>query len=290
MDSFIFETGGLNLYVNAEILLHNLLPKLHSLYSHAHMLGLSDQSTTEASHFPNNACWNVQLISILKSISILKTEFTESHNTSICWNNFEYSFSYRQAVMCGMLAGGFGQFLASPTDLVKVNIQMDGKRMAEGLQPRYRGPSHAFRVIYQQRGFRGLWRGWAPNVQRAALVNMGDLTTYDSVKKYLLRNTSLEDDWLCHFCSSYCSGIVAASLSSPADLVKARVMNQPFDERGRPLVYKSSVDCLLKTVRNEGFFGLYKGFLPCYIRMGPWSMIFWMSYEEIRKVFGVTSF
>lgn len=67
--------------------------------------------------------------------------------------------------------------------------------------------------------------------------------------------------------SSYCSGIVAASLSSPADLVKARVMNQPFDERGRPLVYKSSVDCLLKTVRNEGFFGLYKGFLPCYIRM-----------------------
>ena len=68
------------------------------------------------------------------------------------------------------------------------------------------------------------------------------------------------------FCS-YCSGIVAASLSSPADLVKARVMNQPFDDCGRPLLYKNSVECLVKTVRNEGFFGLYKGFLPCYIRM-----------------------
>ena len=66
---------------------------------------------------------------------------------------------------------------------------------------------------------------------------------------------------------SCCSGIVAASLSSPADLVKARVMNQPFDDRGRPLLYKNSVECLVKTVRNEGFFGLYKGFLPCYIRM-----------------------
>lgn len=32
---------------------------------------------------------------------------------------------------------------------------------------------HAFSVIYKQRGFRGLWKGWAPNVQRAALVNMG---------------------------------------------------------------------------------------------------------------------
>ena len=44
-------------------------------------------------------------------------------------------------------------------------------------------------------------------------------------------------------------------------------MNQPFDDHGRPLLYKNSVECLVKTVRNEGFFGLYKGFLPCYIRM-----------------------
>ena len=28
----------------------------------------------------------------------------------------------------------------------------------------------------------GLWRGCWPNVQRAALVNLGDLSTYDSVK------------------------------------------------------------------------------------------------------------
>ena len=73
--------------------------------------------------------------------------------------------------------------------------------------------------------------------------------------------------WTSFFSCSCCSGIVAASLSSPADLVKARVMNQPFDDHGRPLLYKNSVECLVKTVRNEGFFGLYKGFLPCYIRM-----------------------
>jgi len=205
-------------------------------------------------------------------------------------HNKDGRFPVWQAGLCGMLAGGFGQFLASPTDLVKVNIQMDGKRVVDGLQPRYRGPMHAFSVIYKQRGFRGLWKGWAPNVQRAALVNMGDLTTYDSVKRYLLKNTSMEDNWLCHFASSCCAGLVAATLSSPADLVKARVMNQPHDECGRALVYKNSIDCLVKTVKNEGFLALYKGFIPCYIRMGPWSLIFWMSYEEIRRVFGVTSF
>jgi hypothetical protein len=36
-----------------------------------------------------------------------------------------------------------------------------------------------FRKIVRQGGVIGLWRGCWPNVQRAALVNLGDLSTYD---------------------------------------------------------------------------------------------------------------
>ena len=37
-----------------------------------------------------------------------------------------------------MTAGAFGQFIASPTDLVKVQMQMEGKRvLVEGRRPRY---------------------------------------------------------------------------------------------------------------------------------------------------------
>lgn len=45
--------------------------------------------------------------------------------------------SIRKAVVGGMSAGGFGQFLASPTDLVKVQMQMEGQRVLQGKQPRY---------------------------------------------------------------------------------------------------------------------------------------------------------
>ena len=38
-------------------------------------------------------------------------------------------------------------------------------------------------------------------------------------------------------------------------LVKARVMNQPTDSRGRGSRYTSALDCLVTTVRGEGFFG-----------------------------------
>jgi solute carrier family 25 uncoupling protein 27 len=41
-------------------------------------------------------------------------------------------FTIRKSVIGGMMAGVIGQFLANPTDLVKVQMQMEGKRKLEG--------------------------------------------------------------------------------------------------------------------------------------------------------------
>ncbi|XP_054035898.1 mitochondrial uncoupling protein 4 isoform X3 [Dryobates pubescens] len=197
---------------------------------------------------------------------------------------------HRKAVVGGMSAGAIGQFFASPTDLVKVQMQMEGKRKLEGKPLRFRGVHHAFMKILSEGGIRGLWAGWVPNVQRAALVNMGDLTTYDSVKHFLLLNTPLVDNSLTHSVASCCSGLVAAVLGTPADVVKTRIMNQPRDKQGRGLLYKSSMDCLIQSVQGEGFMSLYKGFIPTWMRMAPWSLVFWLTYEQIRRICGVSSF
>lgn len=195
-----------------------------------------------------------------------------------------------KAVVGGCVAGMTAQFLASPADLVKVQVQMEGRRRLQGLEPRVKNARHAFAKIYLEGGLKGLWKGWMPNVQRAAFVNLGDLTTYDSAKHLILKHTSLKDNYFTHALSSACSGFVAALLGTPADVIKTRVMNQPTDSQGRGLLYRSSADCFIKSVRGEGFFSLYKGFIPCWIRMGPWSLIFWISYEELRKFWGVSSF
>lgn len=198
-------------------------------------------------------------------------------------------FSLWKKVVAGMLAGGIGQFVASPTDLVKTQIQMEGRRRLLGKPPRVEGMMDALRKIVAQAGVLGLWRGCWPNVQRAALVNLGDLSTYDSVKEAILKKTSLEDNSLTHCLSSGCAGLVGAIMGTPADVVKARVMNQPTDSMGRGTVYKNSLDCLMVTVKGEGFMALYKGFLPCWLRMAPWSLTFWLSFEQIRKAFGATA-
>ena len=63
------------------------------------------------------------------------------------------------------------------------------------------------------------------------------------------------DNLWAHTLSSLCSGLVASAVSTPADVVKTRVMTQ---DPQHP-IYSGSIDCFLKTLRAEGWRGLYKG-------------------------------
>ncbi|XP_057666871.1 mitochondrial uncoupling protein 4 isoform X2 [Diorhabda carinulata] len=198
-------------------------------------------------------------------------------------------FPIWQTALCGVSAGAFAQYLASPTDLLKVQLQMEGKRRLLGLPPRVNGMWDAFLKVWSTGGIKGLWKGSVPNVQRAALVNLGDLTTYDTAKRQIMKHTDLPDNYILHILSSTCAGFVAASMGTPADVIKTRVMNQPMDDKGRGVLYTSSIDCLTKTVKQEGMGALYKGFIPIWMRMAPWSLTFWLTYEEAVKLMGAKS-
>ncbi|XP_050432899.1 mitochondrial uncoupling protein 4 [Adelges cooleyi] len=214
----------------------------------------------------------------------------ETMRDRVLMKNPDGSFPIWKSAISGVVSGAIAQYIASPADLIKVQIQMEGKRRLLGEPPRVLGAAHAFKKIVSESGVRGLWKGSIPNVQRAALVNLGDLTTYDTAKQIIMQKTGLPDSHLLHCLSSVCAGLVAATMGTPADVVKTRIMNQPTDKNGIGLVYKGSMDCLIKTVENEGLLALYKGFLPVWIRMAPWSLTFWMSFEQIRHMLGATGF
>uniref|UniRef100_A0AC35U668 Adenosine kinase n=1 Tax=Rhabditophanes sp. KR3021 TaxID=114890 RepID=A0AC35U668_9BILA len=135
-------------------------------------------------------------------------------------------FGTVQAMICGLVSGAIAQFAASPMDLVKVQMQMEGLRKLSNLPIRYKSTWQASSSLYRSQGFFGLWMGWVPNCQRAALLNMADLATYDTVKHGLLKHTDMKDNWLLHSISSVCSGLSAAIVSVPSDVVKTRMMDQ----------------------------------------------------------------
>ena len=173
----------------------------------------------------------------------------------------------------GGTAGLIGQALASPADLVKVRMQADGRNVVHGLPPRYTGMVHALRSIVAENGLRGLYSGVAPNLTRAVLVNIGELAAYDSAKQHLLLQGWSEGVHT-HTASAIMSGLISTILSCPADVIKSRIMAGGGNASA---AYSGMLDCLVKTVKHEGVTALWKGFFPCWARLGPWQFTFWVS-------------
>ncbi|MCL7028084.1 hypothetical protein MKW94_001498 [Papaver nudicaule] len=200
------------------------------------------------------------------------------------------SLSLPQKAFLGGVSGVIAQVLASPADLVKVRMQADGRLMRQGLQPRYTGIFDALNKIVKTEGVGGLWRGVVPNMQRAFLVNMGELACYDHAKRFVIGKQVCDDNIYAHTLASTMSGLAATALSCPADVVKTRMMNQAAGNEANKIMYRNSYDCLVKTVRVEGVMALWKGFFPTWARLGPWQFVFWVSYERLRNIAGLSSF
>ncbi|KAL2633752.1 hypothetical protein R1flu_005231 [Riccia fluitans] len=208
----------------------------------------------------------------------------------------EHNLSVPRKALIGGVSGLIGQMIASPADLVKVRMQSDGRLIKMGHAPRYTGLADAFKKIVKTEGVRGLWRGVGPNIQRAFLVNTGELACYDVSKQFVIQKGLFADNIGAHTFASLMSGFTATILSCPADVVKTRMMNQIRHDAScsgaRPdaVFYRNSVDCLVKTVRAEGVGALWKGFFPTWTRLGPWQFVFWISYEQLRRLTGLSPF
>ena len=193
------------------------------------------------------------------------------------------TFPLYQSAICALVSGATGQFIASPTDFCKVQMQVEGLRVITGKDRLYKGTFDCFRSLYIKYGFIGMWKGCIPNVQRGALIQIGDLCAYDKAKHTIMNHTQLEDNWILHFASSSISGLVSTIMCNPCDVVKTRMMNEPTKYRG-------TFHCFGSIIRNEGPMNLYKGFFPIWARLGPWSVIFYVTFEKLRNLYGLDGF
>ncbi|GJJ75572.1 hypothetical protein EMPS_07930 [Entomortierella parvispora] len=192
-------------------------------------------------------------------------------------------------LMSGLTSGLLGSTIANPTDLIKVRMQAfwpSGK-------PRYASIADACKSIYVEEGIPGLYRGVVPTAARAMVVTASQLASYDTTKHWLLKLQDREgqfrfrEGYLVHFCASTVAGLVCSISTSPIDTVKVRYMNQQFSASGKGVMYKSAIDCAIKTVQREGPLALYKGFLMCWLRLGPHTMLSLMIFEKLRSFVGL---
>ena len=178
------------------------------------------------------------------------------------------------------MAGGVGAFVGTPADLTLIRMTADG-RLPEHQRRNYKNAFQGLARISREEGVTKMWNGWRPTVMRAIVVNVAQLVSYSQAKQSLLETSYFRDNLFCHFVASMFSGLLTTLASMPVDICKTRIQNQKPLPDGT-FFYKNSFDVFTKVVRKEGFFSLWKGFLPYYARIGPHTVLTFIFLEQMR--------
>jgi len=185
---------------------------------------------------------------------------------------------FMKAVL-GMAAGVTGAFVGTPAEVALIRMTADG-RLPAAERRNYSSVFNALARIAKEEGVLTLWRGAIPTMGRAAVVNAAQLASYSQAKELLASTGYFSDGIFLHFCASMISGLVTTAASMPVDIAKTRIQNMKMID-GKP-EYKGAGDVLIKVVKNEGIFALWKGFTPYYARLGPHTVLTFIFLEQMN--------
>ncbi|KAB5586040.1 mitochondrial carrier domain-containing protein [Coniochaeta sp. 2T2.1] len=180
-------------------------------------------------------------------------------------------------IAASSISGFVGGIVGNVADVLNVRMQHDAALPAQ----QRRNYNHALdglvRMTREEGGLRSWFRGVWPNSLRAAAMTAGQLASYDFIKGVLLRHTPMGDTLSTHFSASFLAGVVAATITSPIDVIKTRVMSASG---------KSSIVHLLREITAaEGLRWMFKGWVPSFLRLGPQTICTFLFLESHRKVY-----
>uniref|UniRef100_A0A6M2DU45 Mitochondrial 2-oxoglutarate/malate carrier protein n=1 Tax=Xenopsylla cheopis TaxID=163159 RepID=A0A6M2DU45_XENCH len=201
-------------------------------------------------------------------------------NYSTFTNSKDASPGFLMKAVLGMGAGCVGAFIGTPAEVALIRMTADG-RLPELERRNYKNVFDALFRIFREEGLFTLWRGAIPTMSRAMVVNAAQLASYSQAKEVLLSTGYYSEGIFLHFSASMISGLVTTAASMPVDIVKTRIQNMKTID-GKP-EYNGGLDVLNKVVKKEGFFALWKGFLPYYARLGPHTVLTFIFLEQLNK-------
>ncbi|KHJ35554.1 putative mitochondrial 2-oxodicarboxylate carrier 2 [Erysiphe necator] len=153
-----------------------------------------------------------------------------------------------------------------PLDVVKTRIQLQSNKSVQ-INP-YGGMLDCFQKIVQNEGFARLYRGIEAPVFMEAPKRAIKFAANDFWGKFY-RDLfgAIEMDQRLSVLAGASAGASEAFVVVPFDLVKIRLQ-----DRVSAMKYSGPTDCLIKTVRTEGFLALFNG-----LESTLWRHIFWNS-------------
>ena len=182
---------------------------------------------------------------------------------------------YRELI-AGCVAGGSQVIFTNPVEIIKIRLQVQGEQIKSGLiaESERRTASQIFREV----GFKRLYFGASACLLRDVPFSGMYFTTYARMKKIIAKDSGNPFGLLL---AGAVSGIPAAGLVTPADVIKTRLQAQQFGE----MTYRGISDCARKIWATEGFSAFFKGAGARVCRSSPQFGVTLLSYELLQKKF-----
>ncbi|KXH51241.1 hypothetical protein CSIM01_09631 [Colletotrichum simmondsii] len=184
--------------------------------------------------------------------------------------------SFPVLVAMASAAGFVGGISGNAADVLNVRMQQDAALPTA----ERRNYSHALEGMLRmarEEGIMSWFRGVLPNSMRAAAMTASQLASYDTFKGMLIRHTPMGDNLTTHFTASFLAGVMAATVTSPIDVIKTRVMSASTQE--------GLAHTLAKIYKAEGLGWMFKGWVPSFLRLGPQTICTFVFLEMHRKVY-----
>jgi len=181
-------------------------------------------------------------------------------------------------LLAGSTAGVMAVAFTYPLDLIRTRLSTQTK------VKHYNGIADAFRKIVASQGVRGLFRGVGTAMTSVAPFSALNFTAYEMLKEYGATYFTTNSIFLSAGYGA-ASGSIAMTVLYPLDLLKRRLMVQGHG--GAQQKYRNGAHAAVTIVREEGVRGLYRGILPSYMKVIPTVSLTWLSYEVMKKFFGI---
>jgi solute carrier family 25 aspartate/glutamate transporter 12/13 len=193
------------------------------------------------------------------------------------WNvgTDEDSISIPLEVLAGA-GGGMAQVaFTNPMEIVKIRLQMASMNEASAR------PS-AVNVV-KELGLRGLYKGATACFMRDIPFSAIYFPTYATLRK-ALQGEKEHASALDLFVAGGVAGAPAASLVTPADVIKTRLQTKLPNGK---YMYNSIKEASVEIYKNEGFNAFFKGAPARVLRSSPQFAVTLLAYETLQRVLGL---
>lgn len=146
---------------------------------------------------------------------------------------------------------------------------------------KFNGTLDAFAKIIRNEGLLSLWSGLPPTLVMALPGTMIYFTMYDQLRGSICRRLSCRNDdaplWI-PVVSGALARTVACTLLSPLELIRTKMQS-------RRLKYSEMYHAAKVSIGEQGVLSLYRGLGPLILRDVPFSGIYWLNYEYMKRRF-----